>query len=300
MDEKEISLCYNSLMNKLLLIIFFTISLSAYQLLENYTFKNSTIYSNDLFPDITKKFEILKIPEEKSLYRINAQVVAKTFELNGIEIDVSKTRYVNFTKESSIDFTTLKHQLEILLRGQYPTITIEEISILPRGYLASLNPKSRGVFDENFFQNSKGTFYVIDDHGIRRYFDYTVRATLSVLHTNQKISRRERLSGFNTRIKSIPFTSFKDIPLTTLPDHPSRFRANIKPDQPLTQRHIEPLPLVLKNSKIIAQVQNDTVIVEFGATAVQEGALYDIITILKMDGKRAKAKVIGENRVELQ
>ncbi|MDQ1297897.1 MAG: flagellar basal body P-ring formation protein FlgA, partial [Campylobacterota bacterium] len=65
-------------------------------------------------------------------------------------------------------------------------------------------------------------------------------------------------------------------------------------------RYLEPLPIVLKGAKVSVQVQNESVIVEFIATATQEGALYDIITIEKSDKKRAKAKVIGENRVELQ
>jgi len=274
--------------------------LFAYELAENYTYKSPTLYSDDLFPKLSKKFEILKIPEDKTQYRINAQIIVKTFELNGIEINATKVRYVNFTQQSFVDLNPLKHQLEILLRGQYPSIRIDDITIIPRGYLASLSQKSRGVFDENVFNNSKGTFYIVDEHGVRRYLDYSVRATLNVLHTNQKITRLERLSGFNTQIKQIPFGSFQDTPLTTLPDQPSRFRSNLRCGELLTLRNIQTIPLVLKNSKVIVEIHNDTVIVEFGATATQEGSLYDIITIQKNDGKRVRAKVIGENRVELQ
>ncbi len=267
---------------------------------ESYPYEHPTLYSNDLFPEISQRFEILKIPEEKTLYRVDAEVIVKTFELNGVSIERDRVRYVTFIRKSPIDLTPLKQQLETFLLAQYPTIRIEEIFISPRGYLASLGPKSRAVFDSKVLQNGKGIFYVIDDHGIRRYFDYTVRATLGALHTNQKISRRDRLSGFNTQIRQIPFRSFKDTPLTTLPNDPSRFRSNLKASQLITLRHIEPTPLVLKGEKVSVEIKNETVIVEFGATATQEGSLYDIITIQKSDGKRAKAKVIGEKRVELQ
>jgi flagella basal body P-ring formation protein FlgA len=287
-------------MKMLFLWILILCNLSAYELAENYTYKSPTIYSDDLFPELTKKFEILKIPEDKTQYRINAQIIVKTFELNGIEINATKVRYVNFTQQSFVDLNPIKHQLEILLRGQYPSIRIDEITIIPRGYLSSLSQKSRGVFDENVFNNAKGTFYIVDEHGVRRYLDYSVRATINVLHSNQKITRRDRLSGFNTQIKQIPFGSFRDTPLTTLPDQPSRFRSNLRAGELLTLRNIQTIPLVLKNSKVIVEIHNDTVIVEFGATATQEGSLYDIITIQKSDGKRVKAKVIGENRVELQ
>ena len=58
--------------------------------------------------------------------------------------------------------------------------------------------------------------------------------------------------------------------------------------------------MVLRGSKVNVIIQNGSVIVEFIATATQEGKLYDIITIEKADGKRSRAKIIGENKVELQ
>jgi len=293
------TLCYNSTMTKLLLLLFVLLNLDAYELSKNYEYENNIIYSDDLFPTIEKKFEILKIPSDQNHYRLDAQVIAKTFELNGISIDSTKTRYVNFTKRSPVDFSPLKQQLASMFTERYPTIRIDDITISSRGYLAALPKNVRGIFDERFYQNGSGTFYYFDEQGIRHYLDYSVRATISVLHSNQKVSRKERLSGFNTLLKPIPFVSFKDIPLTSIPNQPARFRSNVKGGQLLTLRNIETIPLVLKNEKVIVEVQDKGVIVEFGARATQEGALYDIITILKNDGKRAKAKVIGENRVEL-
>ena len=287
-------------MYKVLLVISCFFTLYSYELAENYEFKNAIVYSNDLFPEIPQKFEILKIPSDKDQYRIDAQIISKTFELNGITIDSSKTRYVNFTKQSPIDLTSLKLQLEKMLLEHYPSIQIKEIAITPRGYLSALSKETRGVFDDRFYQHAKGTFYILTPQGLRHYLDYSVTATISVLHTTQKITRRERLNGFNTLLRPVAFTSFKDNPLTSLPDQPSRYRSNLKPGQLLTLRNIETIPLVLKNEKVAVEVKSDGLVVEFGARATQEGSLYDIITIQKSDGKRIKAKVIGVNRVELQ
>jgi flagella basal body P-ring formation protein FlgA len=287
-------------MNILILFLLLFVNLYSYELAETYEYDTPIIYSNDLFPDLPKKFEILKIPSDKTHYRIDAQIIAKTFELNGIAIDIAKTRYVNFTKRSTVDFTPLKYQLWEMFQEQYPTIEIKSITISSRGHLSSMRKDVKGIFDDRFYQNSSGTFYYFDEQGIRHYLDYSVQAMIGVLHTTQKVSRKERISGFNTLLKPIPFTSFKDKPLTALPDQPSRFRSNLRPSSPITLRNIETIPLVLKNEKVTVQIKNDTVVVEFGARATQEGLLYDIITIQKSDGKRAKAKVIGDKRVELQ
>jgi len=293
------TLCYNSLMNYIIILLFFFFNLHAYELAKNYEYDKNIIYSDDLFPEIPKKFEILKIPSDSDHYRLDALIIAKAFELNGITIDTTKTRYVNFTKRSPVDFTPLREQLEKMFKERYPTIDINQTTISSRGYLAALPKNVQGKFDERFYQNATGTFYYFDNQGIRHYLDYTIRAMIGILHVSQKVSRKERLSGFNTILKPIPFTSFKDIPLTSMPEQPARFRSNLKAGQLLTVRNIETVPLVLKNEKIIVEVHDEGVIVEIGATATQEGSLYDIITILKNDGKRAKAKVIGENRVEL-
>jgi flagella basal body P-ring formation protein FlgA len=281
-------------------LIIFCLSLSGYELSQNYDYNRTIIYSNDLFPDIPKKFEILKIPDDKTQYRLDSRIIAKTFELNNIPLDISKTRFVNFTKHSPVDFSAIKQQLESMLRGHYPSIRIESIFIAPRGYLPSLGKEIRGVFDDRFYQNAEGTFYIIDAEGIRHYCNYSVDATLDVLHTSQKVDRKEPLNGFNTQLKPIHFQAFKDNPLTVLPEQNSRYKCTLNPSHLLTLRDIETIPLVLKNEKVVAEVKDQGIIVEFEATATQEGLLYDIITIQKSDGKRAKAKVIGENRVELQ
>ncbi|MFZ2891335.1 flagellar basal body P-ring formation chaperone FlgA, partial [Sulfuricurvum sp.] len=233
-------------------------------------------------------------------YRIDAHIIAKTFELNGIVIDISKIRFVNFTRKSLVDMTPAKTQLEKMLKEYYPSIKITSIFITPRGYLHLLNKEYRAIFDTRFYQNAKGTFYIVGSDGIRHYVDYSVKATLNVLHTGQNVNRKETLSGLNTILKQVEFTSFRDIPLTEIPIETFRFRSNLKANQLLTLRNIETTPLVLKNENVAVIVQSDGVIVEFGARATQEGSLYDIITVQKRDGKRVKTKVIGENRVELQ
>jgi flagella basal body P-ring formation protein FlgA len=184
--------------------------------------------------------------------------------------------------------------------GNYPTMTITSIYITPHGYTESLPANAHVVFDKEGYKQNRGTFYIPDSNGIRHYFDYSLDATLEVLHVTQKTSRKAILSTTNSTLESIPFVSFRGKPLTKLPETPYRFRSSLKEGTVITDQHIEPNPIVLRGAKISAQIKSGTVIVEFIATATQEGALYDIITIEKADGKRVRAKIIGENTVELQ
>jgi flagella basal body P-ring formation protein FlgA len=283
----------------ILFALFFAIA-QCDTLKQTYTFKEPKIYSSDLINECPKRFEILQIPDGKSTYRINAQIIAKTYELNGCSVDVGKVRYVNFTKETALDVTPLKQQLTDVFIFAYPTMNIQTINVFPRGFIESIPQDAQAVFDRDITDKNDGTFYVLDKSGVRRYFDFTLEASLAVLHSSQNINRNDVLTSTNTSLKVIQFTQFRGKPISSLPKERQRFRRTLRENTPIVDRHLEPLPIVLKGSKVSVQVQNDAVIVEFIATATQEGTLYDIITIEKSDKKRAKAKVIGENRVELQ
>ena len=285
------------------LLILFSLFFASAQcdvLKQAYTFKEPKIYSSDLVSGCPKRFEILQIPDGKTTYRINAQIIAKTYELNGCSVDVGSVRYVNFTKQTALDLSPLKQQLMDFFISTYPTMNIQNINIFPRGFIEFIPENSKAVFDQDMAGRNDGIFYVLDKSGLRRYFDFSLEASLNVLHTNQKINRNQILSSGNTSLKLVPFTQFRGIPLSTLPDQTQRFRRSLREDIPIIDRYLEPLPIVLKGSKVSVQVKSGLVIVEFVGTATQEGALYDIITIEKSDKKREKAKVIGENQVELQ
>lgn len=272
----------------------------SYDLSREIEYSNPVIYSNDIFPLLEKKFEVLKIPEDKTHFRIESEIIAKTFELNGVELNTSKTRYVTFVKKSPANFTRLSEQLQLMLLRHYPGIEIKSLNVSSSTYLSKIPENAKAIVERNFYNDPEGTFYIIDENGLRRYLNYRVDATLPLLFTSKDVDRKETLSGFNTLLHSSPFVHFRDEPLLALPDQMSRFRGSLKAGKMILAKNIEPLPLVLKGEKIVATVKNGIVVVEIGAEAVQEGALYDIITIQKNDGKRVKAKVIGEKRVELQ
>ncbi len=283
----------------LFLILLNSIVINATQLQSNYFFDTPIILSQKIDPTCSKSFEIVRIPDGKTSYRINANVILKTFELNGCTLENKEVKYVNFTKKSNVNYEVLYEQLNTFFLSNYPTIRIQSLHVQPHGYLDALPANPVAIFDKDGYLKNKGVFYILNDEGLRRYFDYSLDATLVCLHTSDKVSRKDPLSLNNCTLKEVPFVSFRSKPLfTILSDH--RFRSSLPQDSLITNRQIEPKPIVLRNAKVSVQIKNDAIIVEFMATATQEGALYDIITIEKADKKRVRAKIIGENSVELQ
>lgn len=284
----------------LIFFLFFSHSLYANTLQQSYFFSDPTISAKSLDVNCTQNFDILRIPDGKNSYRINAQVILKTFELNNCNLESGKVKYVNFTKKSTTDYLVLEEQIATFFLTKYPTMTINRIQIIPHGYVQSLPINAKAIFKNDDYNKQKGVFYVPDTNGVRHYFEYALDATLPVLYVTQKVSRQEDLSASNTKLETIAFGAFRSKPLTKIPTSPYRFRSSLKENSIITYQNIEPKPIVIRGSKVSAQIKNASVTVEFIATATQEGALYDIITIEKADKKRVRAKIIGENSVELQ
>jgi len=273
--------------------------INATQLQSNYIFDTPIIMSQNIEPKCPKNFEVLRIPDGKTSYRMNANILLKTFELNSCTLESNEIKYVHFTKKSNVNYESLYEQVNAFFLSHYPTMHIQSLHIQPHGYLDALPKNPIAIFDKDGYLKNKGVFYILNDEGLRRYFDYSLDATLVCLHTSQKVSRKDPLSLNNCTLKEIPFISFRGKPLNSI-QATHGFRSSLPQESLITDRQIEPKPIVLRNAKVSVQVKSDGVIVEFMATATQEGALYDIITIEKADKKRVRAKIIGENSVELQ
>ncbi len=65
-------------------------------------------------------------------------------------------------------------------------------------------------------------------------------------------------------------------------------------------RFVEPMPMVLREGSVTVTLTEGNVLIQFHAIALQDGAFHDIISIQKPDGTRLKAKVVGENKVEIE
>ncbi|MDD5211938.1 MAG: hypothetical protein PHV62_05945, partial [Sulfuricurvum sp.] len=91
-------------MIKYIFLLFMSINvINAALLQSNYIFDSPTIMSHLLNPQCPKDFELLRIPEGETTFRVNAQVILKSFELGGCEISNTTVHTVTFTKQSSTD-----------------------------------------------------------------------------------------------------------------------------------------------------------------------------------------------------
>lgn len=286
-----------------LIVLFFLLYVStagALELKPLYSFSGNTIYSTTLFPSLGKKFELFKVPASKTKYRVPSAKVIFLFEQQGINLESPGMRSVIFIKKSPVDLSPLTTAVRSLYEEKFPTITIKKILVTPRIYTESLPLEYSVDFGSNSSEHSNGTFYIRTPDNKKLFFDYTIDAVIDVVHTKSDLKRKTELSTFNTTIKNISIDSVDGEPLTTVEPHQYRLKYNIDADTPLEMRDVESSPMVKRGKQVLVSMKNGLVLVEFAATALEDGALHDIIAIRKADGQRVKARVAGLNKVEIE
>ena len=283
----------------LLLTLFFFCAYASYDLRENYDFRDHTIMSTTLFPEMPQRFELFEIPVHMTRYRVSAESVAEAFKSHGIEIGTEDVRYVNFVKSSPISTVRLEDEVAAYYRAHYPSIAINAVHITPRVYTPELPEPYTVTIADTSYKSARGTFYVTTPEGAKLFFDYTLDAEVAVFTARRDLKRDTPLNAMTAQSASVPLDTLNARPLDDLSGK-YRLKRHVKGGEVIMRRHVEIAPLVLRDTHVSVTLKTGNVLIQFRAIALQDGALHDIISIQKPDGKRLKARVVGENKVEIE
>jgi flagella basal body P-ring formation protein FlgA len=281
-------------------LVLLTASLMAIPVLQqNYGYSDHTVTANDLFPELETDFILFEIPSHKTRYRVASSEIVKAFAKHGIALNDAKIRYVNFTKRSPVEIEPLYDELAEYYTLHYPSISIHDITIMPRVYTPQLPEGYNIVISDNSYKSAKGTFYAATETGKKYFFDYIVDGDVKVYVARNDLKRKTEINGVSVKTAAVPLHSLKSQPFIQQQQR-YRLKRNVKADEVIRSNYVEPAPLVLRDNKVSASIKTGNVIIHFHAIALQDGAFHDIISIQKPDGKRIKAKVVGDNKVEIE
>ncbi len=286
------------------LFLFLTLLLSplysSYTLQSTYMYENHTLMASTLFPEIQDDFKLLQIEEHKTMFRLRSDEIVERFGEHGITVEANDERYVTFIKRSPVDTEALEQALHDYFVEKLPGLVIRTVSVQPRSYTKALPEHYNVKIAPKTFHRNSGSFYIVSSDNKKYFFNFHIDADITYLLARKDLARKELLSPFNTLQKVEPFNRIRALPLTSLDAERLRMRHPIKAGRTILVRNTETLPQVRRNQRVHVTVKSAAVEIQFTANALQDGALHDIISIEKSDGRRLRAKVIGLNQVEIQ
>lgn len=284
----------------LVFILFLTPLFATLTLKSEYFYTRSVITAYDLDPTLSKETVVLNIKKEKTHLRINAKVFQKSLKkLHITAILPPKHRYISFLKKSPINTSKLQYQLRKFYEMHYKNIKIKTIQVWPHTYLERMPQEYTLTIPKKNAKRSYGVLQVKLSNRELLLFDYTLDATLLQPQATRIIKRGESLSRINTKIRTVLFENLRSQPLNFSQLKYYSAKHTIKIGDLITQRDVALTPLIKRHDDVNVQMRVNNMIIEFSARALNNGALNDMITLEKADGKRIRAKVVGKLRAEM-
>ncbi len=257
---------------------------------------NASIITNDKRND----FLLLQIPKESYTKKVKTKELLASLKEHGYKNFDSKRSYINFTLKSPIDTSFMEKKLREFYEKNYKEIEIQSITVTPRDFMDTL-PKEYTVHLRNRdFLFSSGVLHIKTSDNKKLFFDYDIKAYLSVFISKDAIEKEAQISPISYMPKRILLEKFRDRPLQILEQTSLQAKRHIPKDTILTLKDIESLDLVKKDSTVSVGMFSEGMKIVFSAKALQDGKLDDIIKIQNSNQKILKARVTGSGEAELE
>ncbi|WP_295004457.1 flagellar basal body P-ring formation chaperone FlgA [Sulfurimonas sp.] len=266
----------------------------------NYYTKNHDINLSLLIPSISKDIKLAQIDLSKYSKKMKSKELVNLLFHHGFKGFIPKGKYVTFTKKSPVKMLVIKEWLKKLYKKKYKGIDIHSIFVNPRGYLEEL-PKEYtvGIQSKSHLKNS-GVVYIKSKSHRQIFFNYTIKAKVTVYTARKKIIMNEELFNGNCVKNSIMLDTFKALPVKDIQKAQLQSKHNIRKDAVITLRDVTGLDLVKRGSKVTVSLNHSNMDISFIAEANQNGRYGESIYITSTNGKKNKAVVTGRNKVEIK
>ena len=270
------------------------------QLKSNYLIQNNYIMLSDIIKNPKTDKKLYDINKERHSKRIKAKELLKRLNSLGYKNVISKHTYIQFSQRSPINTKKIELYISEHYKKHYINIKIETIEVNPRSYLHTIPDQYRMVINEKAYLNKNGIVYLKTVDNKKIFFNYLVRAKVSVIFSKNEIKRGSELSNLNTKKESVTLDRFRAKPLEKLEKSTLQAKIKIKADSVLTLRDVSGLNLIHRGSNVHVSIIDQNMAVSFMAKAHQNGKYGETITVINRSGKKVKVLVTGKNRAEIR
>ncbi len=288
----------------LLFTVFYIVSPLQAQIvqLKSHYFVESNTVRLPIFVPGESNVTLFRLQEGRTLWRIPAFKVREALKGAGYDTEPPPSSLITFERAKKRSFPKLQRVIAEKYERHYPTLKIGAVSIKPTGSGAadfSFGPDCTLRMSRNGFRKKSGTFTVRCKKRVH-YFRYTIDGTIMVYKANHQIKKDKIIDSKSVHAEYVPFEKLFAPPVTDFENGRYIARLNIPASKILTTANTEPLPAVLKNSSVRCIYRAGSVLIEFDATALQNGRIGDRITVKKSDGKVLRGMVVEKMRVEIE
>ncbi|MEA1916876.1 MAG: flagellar basal body P-ring formation chaperone FlgA [Campylobacterota bacterium] len=195
------------------------------------------------------------------------------------------------------EITCITDKLQNEFIKLYPQATVNAITVIQKKRKKFEFPATYDVIVKaRDLRRDIGTFYITEDGKKKHFFKFEIDATLPVVIAKELIPRKSIIDAFNTKIKDVKFNKHSAKAISSLPKTKIMAKKNISTNHVIQKRDVLLAYIIKKESTVNITLKDGTLQIEFSATATKNARINEVITFIKNDGKKIKAKVVSENR----
>ena len=286
---------------KLSLFLLLSCTLFATEYLQsNYFVEDDFVMLSDIVSNPAQDRKLFDIDRNRHTKRVKEKELLQTLQEYGYTDYRAKHPYVQFSKKSPINTNKIQTYIENLYKKKYSSIDIKEISVQSRSYIEKLPTYYEVGSDRKAHLDNNGIIFIKTIKNKKIFFNYQIRAEITVYVPTQELRRGTELSVLNSKKKSIMLDKFRAMPLQNIEPHTLETKHRVKVGRVFTHRDVVGLYLIKRGSKINVTLEDGRISISFSAEASQSGRLGSTISARKNDGKQIKVLVTGKNRAEMK
>jgi flagella basal body P-ring formation protein FlgA len=274
---------------------------------DRYDFESPNIYSNDLVENPPINFQVLSIPEGRSVYKVYSDEVVLEFVKRGIEVEAPSSSTITFSQKVDFDKKRVTEHIEKLFKTKYQDfdIEIESMDVEPTSSLSLEGFEIEKIdFDLDDTDKTKGSFRVdfIDEAGRKKatYFGYEIKASILGYVALKDIRGNEPISLKDFTQKRVDLSLAKKRPVRATMLENAYSRNYIQKDSLITENFIKKLPDVKRGDRVVVSDDRGAIFIQSIAEALDNGSIGDVIRVRLKNDKVANGVVISKNKVKLR
>lgn len=265
-----------------------------------YYVENREVNSSVITQDEAGSFHILTIPKSDYLAKIKSKELLDLLHKNGYKNYEHKSSYVNFVLKSPIDTSFIERRLREYYEKEYESIEIIDIVVEPRAYMESLADEYVVEIRERDYLFKDGTIGIKTPQNMKYFFDYYIKAYVTVYESREKIKKDTRLTPLHYIQKKVLLDRFRAKPLQNIDNTQLQAKRHIPKGRVITHSDVELFDVVRRDAMINVTMFKEGMVITFSAKALQDAKVNDIIKVQNSNGKILKVRVTGNNRAELE
>ncbi len=208
-------------------------------------------------------------------------------------------------KSVSVDLSELNFEVLKAYKNEYQGINIKNLSLEQASSAQAKQLKLLRVeLSQNALKQSYGMFSAIysdeSNREVRIYFRFKIFADVEVVKATRDIIRDKKIESGDIEVGLAAFE--RNVCRSVSRDGVVGMSARrfIKAGNTITKDDVSQPFLVNRNSTVVVAIREGELEVEFEATAMEDGAMGQLINVKNKNGKVYKAEVVGLSSVSIK